>query len=122
MTSHTRSLLTHLVEVSDAGDVVLAAPAQNCPRVGYDHSSVPQGSVQLVPLQDGRDHYHVVLPGQLTDTQTVNDMDVSGFKGRAGPDLLAEAGGDSVLGRLGKLGPRLLLSGAEGKGHCCRQT
>lgn len=40
----------------------------------------------------------------------------------AGPDLLAEAGGDSVLGRLGELSPGLLLTGAEGEGHGCRQT
>lgn len=59
----TLQLETHLVEVPDPGNVVLAALPQHLPRVGDDHGAVPQRAAQLVPLQDGGDDHHVVFLG-----------------------------------------------------------
>lgn len=57
---------TDLVEVSHAGNVILPWFAQNIAIIRHHHCRVPQSStVDLISLQNGRHHHHVVFFGQL---------------------------------------------------------
>ncbi len=81
-----------LVEITNAGDVVLARLAEDVARVRDNHGSVPNSfGVILVNLKDGSDNNHVVALSLALEEL----------------DRLASLGG------LGELEPRVLLAGAE---------
>mmetsp|Transcript_11077 Transcript_11077/g.16184 ORF Transcript_11077/g.16184 Transcript_11077/m.16184 type:complete len:308 (-) Transcript_11077:189-1112(-) len=94
--SVTLHVVGRLVEVADAGNVVLAVLSNDVALVANYNSSVPDGTaVGKVAFQNGADDDHVVLRCQLAQ----------------------ELGGATSLGALRKAGPRKLLACAEGKRH-----
>lgn len=120
--AQTRRL--NLIEVPNPGNVVLPALSQHISRVGNHHSGVPQRAVQRVSLQDRRDDDHVVFFGQLAKGATVLMSCCPArcrTSARLSPHLLTEPSRVPFFGRLRKLRPRFFFTGAESKGHGCRE-
>lgn len=92
----TLHVVSGLVEVAHAGNVVLPLFADHLAVVSNHHGGVPQSvAVLSVPLQNGTDDDHPMALGKL-----------------AHQDYRWP-----VHGVLGQFAPRVLLSGAEGERH-----
>lgn len=96
MTSVSLEIVSRLIEIADARNVILAMFADVVSVIADDDSGVPDCvSMSGITFQDGGNDDHIVLTGLLLD----------------------EESGSSIFGILSEIEPRLFLSGAECKRH-----